>query len=84
MKSKIVRDEGKRNFGIFRLILPSLPGLIIRLSSTFLRFKKEAKNGGKIFQKELMNQGFNKERASQLTEMYLESSQLIKYIKNLI
>jgi hypothetical protein len=84
MESNKVRDDGQENFRIFGLILPSLPVLMIRLSGTFLRFKREAKKAGKIFQKELINQGYNKERANKLTDMYLENSQLIKYIKNFL
>ena len=83
MSSNEMRDEGKINFKIFGMVLPLLPGLMLRLSGTFLKFKREAKKGGKVFHKELINQGLDKEKANQLTEMYLESSQLANYFKNL-
>ena len=44
---------------------------MFRLSGTFLRFKLDAKKGGKIFKRELIKQGFDKEKANELTEMYL-------------
>ena len=84
MSSNLLRDEGRIGFKFFGLILPLLPGLMFRLSGTFLRFKKEAKKGGKIFHKELINQGMDKEKANQLTEMYLENSQLIKYFRSFL
>ena len=76
-----VEDQEKVNgFRIFGMILPSLPSLMFKLGSIFLRFKREAKKGGQTFQKELINQGVDEITAAQLTEIYLESSNIANYI----
>jgi hypothetical protein len=69
-----------RFINIFGIMLPALPSIIIRFGGTFLKFKREAKKGGKIFQKELINQGLDKKTATELTEKYLEGSHLSKYL----
>jgi len=66
----------------FGLILPRLPGLIFRFGGTFIRFKGQANKAGRIFKKELINQGFDKKTATDLTDIYLEGSNLIKYMQN--
>jgi len=55
---------------------------MFRLGGTFLRFKRDAKKAGKIFRKELIKQGFDKKIATNLTNSYLEGSNLIKYMQN--
>ena len=76
-----VEDQEKVNgFRIFGMILPSLPSLMFKLGSIFLRFKREAKKGGQTFQKELINRGLDEITAAQLTEIYLESSNIANYI----
>ena len=62
-------------FGMFISILPSL---LIKSGGAFLRFKRQAKKGGKIFQKELINQGIDKKTAVELTNNYLEGSEFFK------
>jgi hypothetical protein len=64
------------------MMLPALPPLMFRLTGTFLRFKRDAKKAGKVFKKELIKQGFDKKTASELTEKYLETSNLTKLMLN--
>ncbi|KAA0002383.1 MAG: hypothetical protein FE048_03905 [Thermoplasmata archaeon] len=74
------RERKIDNFRVFGMVLSSLPSLMFRLGKTFLKFKREAKKGGHIFQKELIAQGLDTEKAAELTEIYLESSNLKQYI----
>ena len=69
---------------LFGLILPSLPSLMIRFGGVYLRFKRNAKKGGHIFQKELIKQGLDKETAQQLTQIYLDGSNLLRMIRMVI
>jgi hypothetical protein len=62
-------------FGMFISILPSL---LIKSGGAFLRFKRQAKKGGKIFQQELIDQGIDKKTAVELTNSYLEGSEFLK------
>lgn len=71
------RVEGSRLFG---MILPHLPSLMFKLGGTFLRFKREAKKAGNTFQKELVKQGIDPTTAAELTEIYLESSNVKHYM----
>ncbi len=67
-------------FKFFGIMLPALPSLMFRLGGTFLRFKRNAKKAGKVFKKELIKQGFNRETAEGLTKIYLEGSDISKYM----
>ena len=67
-------------FKFFGMMLPALPSLMFRLGRTFLKFKRNAKKAGKVFKKELLKQGFDKETAEGLTKIYLESSDISKYM----
>jgi hypothetical protein len=69
-----------RTIKLFGLMLPALPSLLVRFGGTFLRFKRDARKGGKVFQKELINQGIDEKIAEELTEKYLEGSNLSKYL----
>jgi hypothetical protein len=62
----------------FGMIISVTPSLLIRSGGAFLRFKRQAKKGGKVFKKELINQGFDKKTASELTGIYLDGSHLIQ------
>lgn len=76
-----VEDQEKVNgFRIFGMVLPSFPSLMLKFGGVFLRFKREAKKGGRTFQRELINQGLDETTAAQLTEIYLESSNIANYI----
>ena len=68
---------------IFGMMLPSLPKILFRFGGLFLRFKSKANKGGKVFQKELIQQGLNKETAEKLKEIYVENADLIKLIQTL-
>lgn len=65
---------------LFGMILPSLPTLMFKFGGVLLRFKRDAKKGGRIFQKELMSQGLDATTAAALTDIYLESSKLMHYL----
>ncbi|RLF33832.1 MAG: hypothetical protein DRN07_01490 [Thermoplasmata archaeon] len=75
-----IEEERAGNFKLFGILLPSLPSLVLKLGSTFLQFKREAKRGGRTFQKELIEQGIDRETAMELTELYLESSKIKYYM----
>ena len=67
---------------LFGIMLPSLPSLLFRLGGTLLRFKSDARKAGKVVQKELRNQVLDKKTADELTDIYLEGSNLVRYIGN--
>jgi len=72
-------EEAKRNpIEFFGAILPFLPALILKSGWAFLRFKMEVKRGGEIFQKELINQGLDKNTAARITGTYLEGSNVFQ------
>lgn len=83
MSEKINEERDRRPIRFFGALLPSLPSLMIRFGGTFLRFKRDAKKAGKIFRKELMNQGLDKQTATDLTEIYMQGSDLSKMIQNI-
>jgi len=78
------KAEEKRNVNseLFNMILPLIPNLLLKSGWAFLRFKMDAKRGGSIFQKELMNQGLDKTIAGKLTDIYLEGSNLLHSLMN--
>jgi hypothetical protein len=80
MSENIEIKRDAHSFKIFGMMLPALPSLIFRLGRTFLKFKRNTKTAGKVFKKELIKQGFNKETAEGLTKIYLEGSDISKYI----
>ena len=67
---------------IFGLMLPSIPSLLFRLGGNLIRFKSNANKAGKVFHRELRNQGIDEKMASELTDIYLEGSNLVKLITN--
>ena len=74
----------KRNVNseLFSIILPLIPNLLLKSGWAFVRFKMDAKKGGSIFQKELMNRGLDKTIATKLTDIYLEGSNLLHSLMN--
>jgi len=81
MSEEIYENMERTNIvKIFGLMIPSIPSLLFRLGGTFLRFKRDAKKAGKVFEKELRAQGLDKKMAGELTNIYLEGSNLVKYI----
>lgn len=79
MSEKVVEERPIKFFGF---LLPSLPRLILRCTGTFLRFKRNANRAGKVFKNELIDQGIDKQTASELTNIYMEGSDLLKVFKN--
>ena len=72
----------RRPMKLFGILLPSLPSLTIRLGATFLRFKKNAQKAEKVFRKELISQGLDKQTANDLTEKYMEGSKIQRFFLN--
>ena len=68
---------------IFGTMVPALPLLSFRLGRVFLRFKRQSKNAGKLFRRELRKQGLDKDTAEALTSKYLEASHLRAYFGQL-
>ncbi len=81
MSENADREGETSNIRIFGMVISSLPSLMFRLAGTFLKFKRDVKKGGHIFQEELIAQGLDAEMAAKLTEIYLESSNLVQYIR---
>ena len=71
----------RRPIKVFGILLPSLPSLMFRFGGIFLRFKRDAKKAGKVFKKELINQGIDKHTATELTEIYMEGSDISRLIQ---
>ena len=76
-------EMGNDPVKMFGMMLPSLPTLLFRFGGVFLRFKSRANKGGRIFQKELMQHGLDKETSEKLKEIYVENADLIKLIQTL-
>jgi hypothetical protein len=58
------------------------PSLIFRFGGESLRFKSKAHRAGRIFRKELVQQGLEKSIATELTGFYLEGSDPFKLIRS--
>lgn len=80
MSEDISEREKISNANIFGVVISFLPSLMLRLAGAFLKFKREAKKGGRAFQKVLIAQGLDAKIATRLTEVYLESSNLRQYM----
>jgi len=81
-----INDEDGRKAGgikLFGLLLPKMPSLMFRLSATLIRFKTQANKAGRVFKKELVKQGVDKEIAEELKEIYLEGSHIRQYLMNI-
>lgn len=63
-------------------IMSYLPLILLKSGTAWLSFKRQAKKAGKTFQKELINQGLDKEIAIKFTKEYTSSSNLMKIILN--
>lgn len=73
--NKDQKGEGIRLAGV---LIPSLLPLVFKLGKTYLRFKKDAQKAAKIFQKELLANGIDKETARAMTDIYLSSSRILR------
>jgi hypothetical protein len=72
------KSKGQEGFGDF-IVLGFAFGvpLFIRLGLTYLRFKRQAKKAGKVFRKELLKSGMDKDTVKVLTEEYMTTSEFI-------
>jgi hypothetical protein len=73
------KQERTNGIKVVGAALSSFPLLSWRLFFGFLRLKRQAKKAGKTFKKELRKQGFDKDIAEDLTQLYLRSSRLHTY-----
>jgi len=80
MNKKLEDKRKSDSIELFGAIIPFLPTLLLKSGWAFLRFKMEAKRGGDIFQKELINQGLDKTIAARITGIYLEGSNIFQSI----
>lgn len=83
MAKKIKEKHREMPFKLFGMILLSLPSLLFKSGGAFLRFKREAKKGGQIFQRELVKQGIDKSTADELTEVYMGGSNIVKSLMSM-
>ena len=83
MTEKVEEKKDANPMRLFGMVLSSLPSLMFKFGGIYLRFKRDAKKGGHIFQKELIRQGLDKETATELTQIYVEGSDLFKSLMNL-
>jgi hypothetical protein len=60
-----------------------IPSLIFRFGIEAFRFKSKAHKAGRIFRKELLQQGLDLTTAQQLTGYYLEGSDPFKLLRAL-
>lgn len=78
---KEVRGVGNTNgLRFMGVIISSAPSLIFRGGCWFLKFKRQANKGARVFRKELLRQGFDKTNADALTDLYLKPSSLKQYM----
>ena len=78
--SKNSRGQKKVNsLKIIGTFLPKLPLLTFKFGGLYLRIKSQSNKAGKKFEKELIKQGFDKQRAKQLKNIYLQPANLKHY-----
>ena len=80
MNKKVEEERKSNSIELFGAILPFLPTLLLKSGWEFLLLKMEAKRGGDIFQKELINQGLDKTTAARITGIYLEGSNVFQLL----
>ena len=59
-------------------IIPRFIPLVIKLGFVYLNFRRKAKKAGKIFKRELLAGGLDKDTANRLTDEYLKSSHFMR------
>lgn len=78
-----IKEKGDRNpVKLFSMMLSSMPSLLFRLGRTYLRFRKEAQRAERIFKKELIKQGIDKNIADDLSKIYSEGSNIKIFFRN--
>jgi hypothetical protein len=79
----VVTVERTRNENLLKILgmtIPALPSIMFRFSGEYLRFRSKARKGGFLFQNQLISRGVDRATAEQLTEIYLEGSNLFKIL----
>ncbi len=74
-----IRADGIKFLGTF---LPKLPLLTFKFGGLYLRIKSQSTKAGKKFKRELIKQGIDKQRAKELTDIYLQPVNLRYYMNN--
>lgn len=73
------KSKNKRSGGQFPLsAIPGMIPLAFKLGVVYLKFKRKAKKAAKVFKKELIANGIDKNTAENLTEDYLRSSRFLR------
>ena len=72
-------NSDKNPVKVFGVLLSSMPSLMLRMAGIYFRFRKEAQKAGKIFKKELIKQGIDKNTAEELTKIYIEGSKITNF-----
>ena len=67
---------------IIGLTLPRIPLLFFKFGSWYLRFKGNVNKASKIFKKQLMTNGIDKQIADELTQCYTSTASILT-LKNL-
>lgn len=67
---------------IIARIITHIPMILLRSGTAWLSFKHQAKKGSKTFQKELLDQGIDKQTAKQFAQQYADGSNLVKILLN--
>lgn len=63
-----------------QIIIAGIPVMVFtgfRLGIAYLKFKRKAKKAARLFERQLLAGGMDREGAGKLTEMYLESSRIV-------
>jgi len=82
MTEKSKENEDRNPVKLFSMVLSSVPSLVFRLGGTFLRFRKDAQRAGKIFKKELIKQGIDKNTAEEFSKIYTQGSSIKHFFHN--
>jgi hypothetical protein len=81
MNSKSTNKEKPNIPKLIGIIGSSAPKLFFRFAPLMIRFKKQAKKGGEIFHKELLDQGIDPNTAEKLTAVYMQGSDISGFFK---
>ena len=79
----MIKKAERNPLKIVGFLILMFPSLIFRFGGESLRFKSKAHRAGRIFRKELVQQGLDKSIATQLTAFYLEGSDPFKLLRSL-
>lgn len=77
-KDSEIEAESRVASGLALQTVPKLIPLVFKLGFVYLRFKRKAKKAGKIFNKELIANGIDKETAKLLTDEYMKGAHIMR------